>query len=178
MAFQVIPSYLSSHKYPEDFIQDAVVSHVWTQDLKLSRHIAMASNIENVVADFRDMVGHVDAILLARDDASMHLHFLKELLPLGLPVYVDKPLAHLLMLQKKFLVCKFFPVKYSHVLLFDMLTNFVLINNDCPRLVRLGRIVGITPKNWNTYSPHIIEPIRHFTLLTLTELIMKEVFNR
>ena len=175
--FPVIPSYLSSHKYPEDFIQDAVVSHVWTQDLNLSRHIAMASNIENVVADFRDMVGHVDAILLARDDASMHLHFLKELLPLGLPVYVDKPLALSIDAAKKILSLQVFPGQVFSCSALRYANELCIDQQRLSTLGALRRIVGITPKNWNTYSPHIIEPIRSFYSSYFDKVIMKEAFQ-
>ena len=91
--FPVIPRYLEKQKYPDDFIHEATVTHVWTQDRKLSEHIAKASNIANTVKNFEDLIGSVDAILLARDDAENHVYFAKPFLEAGIPIYIDKPLA-------------------------------------------------------------------------------------
>ena len=71
--FQAIPDYLAKHKFPEEQLQNATVTHVWTQDYENSKLISKASKIDNIVSQRSDMIGHVDAILLARDDYNMHL---------------------------------------------------------------------------------------------------------
>ena len=60
--FPAISRYLCEKNFPSDFIDNAFVTHVWTQDYSRSCHIALASNIRNVVTDFRDLIGEVDAI--------------------------------------------------------------------------------------------------------------------
>ncbi|MFH1644697.1 MAG: oxidoreductase, partial [bacterium] len=65
--FPVIPQYLSKQTFPKDSIKNAKVTHIWTQNKKLSEHIAKSSNIENIVNKKKDLIGKVDAILLARD---------------------------------------------------------------------------------------------------------------
>ena len=70
------------------------VSHIWTQDIKISRHIAKTTFIPNVVSNYEDMIGHVDGILLARDDAENHLEISKPFLMAGIPIFIDKPLAY------------------------------------------------------------------------------------
>ncbi|MBO6762609.1 MAG: gfo/Idh/MocA family oxidoreductase, partial [Roseivirga sp.] len=67
--FPVIPQYLSERSFPADAIKGAVVTHIWTQDEAVSRHIAKASKIQTVCQKMEDMIGQVDAVLLARDDA-------------------------------------------------------------------------------------------------------------
>ncbi len=91
--FQVIPRYLEKQKFPEDTIAEASVTHVWAQDKKIASHIAKATLIETVVDCYTDMIGHVDGVLLARDDAEMHYEFAAPFLKAGIPIYVDKPLA-------------------------------------------------------------------------------------
>lgn len=91
--FPVIPDYLSKQKFPEDCIKGASVTHIWTQDKNISTHVANASNIETVVDNMTDLIGNVDAILLARDDYQMHYEMAKPFLEAGLPIYIDKPLA-------------------------------------------------------------------------------------
>ena len=91
--FPVIPEYLSHQKFPDDCIPNAHVTHIWTQETEISRHVAAASNIPNVVGRAGDMIGQVDAILLARDDPENHYEMAKPFIEAGLPIYIDKPLA-------------------------------------------------------------------------------------
>ena len=44
--FPVIPEYLEQQTFPQDKIPNAEVTHIWTQDLKLSEHIAKATYIK------------------------------------------------------------------------------------------------------------------------------------
>src|SRR5947208_2431940 len=70
--FPVISEYLARQRFPEDAISGAQVTHVWTQDPAVSEHVARASRVRHVVADPSDMLGQIDALLLARDDAENH----------------------------------------------------------------------------------------------------------
>ena len=49
-------------------IEGVEVSHVWTQDRTISESIAESSGISVVADQLTDMIGHVDAIILGRDD--------------------------------------------------------------------------------------------------------------
>ena len=91
--FPVIPRYLEQQAWPESRIRDAEVVSVWTQDRKLSERVAKAAKIPQVVSDPENMIGTVDAVLLARDDPENHLELAAPYLNAGLPVYIDKPIA-------------------------------------------------------------------------------------
>ena len=87
--FPVIANYLSKQKFPEDTIQSASVTHVWTQDPQISKNISMFSSIPNIVKDFTDLVNCVDAVLLARDDAENHKYFASPFLKAGIPIFIE-----------------------------------------------------------------------------------------
>ncbi len=87
-----IPLYLNANRDTLG-IDDARVTHVWTQDKKLSGHIAAASLIDNIVDNAEDMIGQVDAVLLARDDPENHKAMAKPFIDAGVPIFIDKPLA-------------------------------------------------------------------------------------
>jgi len=91
--FQVIPRYLEKQQFPKDAIMEANVTHVWTQDIVLSNHLATAAHIANVVQHPEEMIGQVDGILLARDDSETHYELAAPFLKAGLPVYIDKPVC-------------------------------------------------------------------------------------
>ncbi|MCK5462854.1 MAG: Gfo/Idh/MocA family oxidoreductase [Bacteroidales bacterium] len=90
--FAGIPLYLEANSDTLG-IDGAQVTHIWTQDRKISEHIAMASGIEKVVDRAEEMIGQVNAILLARDDPEYHVTMAKPFIDADIPVFIDKPLA-------------------------------------------------------------------------------------
>ena len=74
--FSVIPRYLEKHKYPDDFIHEAQVTHVWTQDQKLSQHIARASKIACCLQIIKILLAPLMLFCL-RNDAENHSRFAK-----------------------------------------------------------------------------------------------------
>ncbi|MDD4050950.1 MAG: hypothetical protein PHR28_03480 [candidate division Zixibacteria bacterium] len=157
--FPVIPEYLGRQRFPDDSIAEATVTHIWTQERTISEHVARASRIPNVVDRYEDMIGQVDGILLARDDAENHLTMSEPFLRAGLPVYIDKPLA----LTRKEADRIYLRQKYDGQIFTCSALAFskelMLTPEDRARLGSIGRIEGSTMKDWPKYSPHIIEPV-------------------
>lgn len=90
--YPVIPVYLRANRSTLG-IDGARVTHVWTQDRARSAHVAKASHIETVCDRLEDMIGCVDAVLLARDDPEQHVAMAKPFIEAGVPIFIDKPLA-------------------------------------------------------------------------------------
>ena len=90
--FAGIPLYLEANSDTLG-IDGAQVTHIWTQDPKISEHIAVASGIEKVVDRAEEMIGQVNAVLLARDDPENHVDMAKPFLDADIPIFIDKPLA-------------------------------------------------------------------------------------
>ena len=153
--FPVIPEYLSRQQFPRDAIIDAEVTHIWTQDYKISEHIAKASFIPNIVTNYTDMIGDVDAILLARDDSETHYEYAKPFIEAGLPIYIDKPIAvsleetlRLYALEKyegQIFTCS--AMTYSPEL---------YLKSD---LGEIRYVEATVCKDWKKYSIHVIEPV-------------------
>ncbi len=74
-------------------VDNAKVSHIWTQEREMSEHIAKASLIDNIADDMEDMIGKVDAVILARDDPENHVVMAQPFLDADVPIFIDKPLA-------------------------------------------------------------------------------------
>jgi len=160
--FPVIPRYLEKHTYPDDFIHEATVTHVWTQDRKLSEHIAKASKIACAVKNFEDLIGSVDAVLLARDDANNHLFFAKPFLEEGIPIYIDKPLALSLNDANNLLDLQSYQGQIFSCSALSYADELVPDSSALASIGRIRSIVGITPKDWDKYAIHIIEPLLRF----------------
>jgi predicted dehydrogenase len=79
---------------PSEFGFEGVqVTHAWTQDQDVTRKLCAASKIAHAVGAPEDMIGNVDAVIIARDDHEQHLRLAHPFLSAGLHVFVDKPLA-------------------------------------------------------------------------------------
>lgn len=154
--FPVIPEYLSKQIFPNDSIKEATVTHIWTQDAKLSEHIAKASNIENIVENYTDMIGKVDAILLARDDALHHYEMAKPFIEAGLPIYIDKPLALNLNEAKKIYSLEKYTGQIFTCSAISYAKEFMFDKNNFGEIKYIEATID---KDWEKYSIHIIEPV-------------------
>lgn len=157
--YPVISDYLSQHSLPEESINGAKVTHVWTQERDISEHIAKSALIENVCESLDEFVSNVDAILLARDDVQSHFDLGLPLLASGKPIYFDKPIAHNL----KSLNTLFSAQKYEgQIFSCSALRYSKQLRLTDREKEALGEIVYINctvPNSWEKYSVHLIDPI-------------------
>ena len=87
-----IPVYLDANRDTLG-IDGAEVTHVWTQKREISESVAKAAMIQNIVDNAEEMIGQVDAVILARDDPENHVTMAKPFLDADVPLFIDKPLA-------------------------------------------------------------------------------------
>lgn len=157
--FPVIPRYLEKQRFPEDAIAEAQVTHIWAQENKIALHVANAALIPNVVERFTDMIGEVDGVLLARDDAETHLEFAAPFLDAGIPIYVDKPLALSVAEAKRLLDRQRFPGQLFSCSALRYAREFQLSGADLAQIGRLRHIHATVSKDWDKYAVHVIEPL-------------------
>lgn len=160
--FPVIPRYLERQTYPDSFIHDAKVTHVWTQDKGLSMHIAEASKIACAVENLEDLIDSVDAVLLARDDAENHLRFARPFLEAGLPIYIDKPLALALERADELLDLQSYSGQIFSCSALSYAEELIPNPSELASLGAIKSIIGFTPKDWDKYAVHVIEPLLRF----------------
>ena len=157
--FPAIPDYLARQRFPEDAIPDARVTMVWTEDRREAEHIARASRISEVASDFRDFIGRVDGVLLARDDAVNHPRFAVPFLEAGLPVYIDKPLALSVAAAERLFERETYA---GQIFACSALRYASELRLDDAARREIGEIVlveGVTAKDWDRYAVHLIEPV-------------------
>ncbi len=155
--YSVIPTYLNAEKYPNNFLGElAEVTHIWTQDAEISKQVAKFANIKHIVTNADEMIGKVDAILLARDDADNHLEMAKPFIEKGIPIFIDKPLSftlsnanaiYNLKKDKNQLIYTCSSIRFAKE--FDY-----TFNKDDYNFVE-----ATIMKDWNKYAVHIIEPV-------------------
>jgi len=91
--FELIKEYLPREHKNKNLLDSAKVTHIWTQDKQDSEDVAKVSLIPNIVDEYTDLIGKVDAVILARDDVENHLEMLKPFLEKKVPIFIDKQLV-------------------------------------------------------------------------------------
>ena len=91
-----IPAYLSKQP-PSNFgVPGAKVTCVCCtgyEGRERAEDIAKASLIPEVVDDPREMIGKVDAVIVATDEGSEHVERCRPFIEAGIPMFIDKPLV-------------------------------------------------------------------------------------
>jgi len=160
--FAGIPVYLAANRDTLG-IEGASVTHVWTQEPRLSEQIAAASLISHVVAKAEDMIGQVDAVLLARDDAENHLALAKPFIEAKVPIFIDKPLAASLADLAYFsdqvhsgrFIMSCSSMRYA--------AESRAVKTELASLGRIELVTAVSKKDWIKYGVHMLEAL--FALL-------------
>ena len=160
--FSTIPQYLSANRDTLG-IEGAQVTHVWTQDEALSRHIATAARIDHVAGRLEDLAGCVDAVLLARDDPENHVAMARPFLEAGIPLFIDKPLAFcpedLDYFARQHAAGRFLMSCSS----FRYAAEHDPLRPELPSLGSIELAVAVGKKDWPKYGVHMLEGL--FALL-------------
>jgi len=158
--FPAIPAYLLLENYETMGIPGAHVDYVCCNDRKDAEHVAKLSLIPNVVDRPEDMLGKVDAVIIATDIGSEHVERAKPFIEANIPLFIDKPLCdnrkdpeyftalfeagYPLLSSSSMRYCKEFQSYYG-----GRTTEL----GDL-RLIQYGM-----PKKWETYGIHSLEAI-------------------
>lgn len=157
--FPVIPRYLERQQFPRDAIPVAKVTHVWAQDPKVARHISEATRIPHVVDRYEDLIGQVDAVLLARDDAETHLGFATPFLKAGVPIYIDKPLALTRDIARALIDLQCYPGQLFSCSALRYAKELTITAQQREALGEIRYVHAVVPKDWNKYAIHVIDPV-------------------
>jgi len=161
--FPVIPRYLEKEP-PESFgVRNAKVTHVWTDDPADAIKVAKASKVPNVVEKPEDVIGHVDAVIVATDKGNEHVWRARPFIEAGLPVFIDKPLADNVDDLKVF--CKWVKegariMSSSSLRYTKEYIPYFMSTNELGEL----RYINMTMnKSWERYGIHALEPVYRLT---------------
>ena len=91
--YAAIIDYISKEPENNLGIENAEVTHVWTDDPQDAKHVSEVAEIKNVVSDPKDVIGKVDAVLVATDIGSEHVKRCQPFIDADIPIFVDKPLC-------------------------------------------------------------------------------------
>jgi predicted dehydrogenase len=137
----------------------ARVTYVWTQDRAISESIAKAASIPNIADEMVDMIGDIDAVILARDDPENHKEMARPFIEAGIPIFIDKPLAYsrddLQWFSAQSEAGKFImscsSMRYAN--------EARIAAQELHTLGQLELVTAVGKKDWKKYGVHLLEAI-------------------
>jgi predicted dehydrogenase len=91
--YPVIREYIAKQPPGTLGIPGARVTHVWTDDPADAEQVARVAYIPNIAKRAEDVIGEVDAVLIATDKGHEHVARARPFVEAGVPVFIDKPLC-------------------------------------------------------------------------------------
>lgn len=157
--YPVIPVYLGAQPPGSVRIPSAQVTHLWTDTPAEAADLAAAALIPNIVKHPEDVIGQVDAVMIATDDGFDHTRRARPFIEAGLPVFVDKPLATSVEELRTFMAWE---RAGARILSSSGLRYAAELDACIARLGDLGElrwVTGVTCKTWERYGIHLLEPL-------------------
>lgn len=158
LGFPAVATYLEANRHTLG-LPSARVTHVWSQDRKCTEQIALSAAIPHLVEDATEMIGQVDAVILARDDAENHREMAKPFIDAGVPIFIDKPLCNSVEdlnyftkeVSKGRLIMSCSSMRYAG----ECMTAKAELN----LLGKIELVTAVGKKDWTKYGVHMLEAI-------------------
>lgn len=159
--FAGIPAYLNKEPTEGLTIPGAQVTHIHCAGKGgfTAEHVAKCSLIPQVVASPEDVIGEVDAVIVATDIGGEHVERARPFIEAGLPVFVDKPLADNTPDLRTFnqWVADGRAIMSSSSMRYTK--EFMPFRQSTHNLGELRFASITTAKSWETYGIHALEAI-------------------
>ena len=154
-----IPKYLGAAGREALGIPGAQVTHVWCDDPADSAKVARASCIPHVAARPEDVLGQVDAAIIATDKGWEHVDRARPFIEAGLPVFIDKPLADCEDHLRQFVAWQAAgkPLLSTSGLRYS--PEFAAAGAQLAELGQLRLVTMTTSKSWERYGIHALEAV-------------------
>lgn len=154
-----IPRYLNAQPAGQVKVAGAQVTHLWTDDAAAAPAVARAARIPNIVCRPEEVLGHVDAVMIATDDGLDHARRARIFIEAGVPVFVDKPLATSVADLRTFISWQKTGARFLSSSGLRYAPELDALVARLPELGDIRWVSGVTCKTWDRYSIHIIEPV-------------------
>ncbi len=159
--YPAIPTYLNKQPEATLTIPGAKVTHVCCtgEGEFTAEHVAACANIPNVVTSPEEVIGHVDAVIIATDIGSEHVERCRPFVEAGVPIFVDKPMvdnpADLAVFDQW--IEQGSPILSSSSMRYTK--EFLPYRMSTHNLGQLKLVTMSMAKYWETYGIHAIEAI-------------------
>lgn len=161
--YPVIKDYIAKQPPGTLGIPGAKVTHVWTDDPADAVQVAAVAHIPNIVERAEDVIGEVDAVLIATDKGFEHVERARPFIEAGVPVFIDKPLCDNRLDLATFSkwVAGGKPLISSSAMRFAK--EYVPYHRATHALGQLRHVSATMAKSWEAYGIHALETVYPIT---------------
>ena len=157
--YPAINDYLSKQPPETLGISGVKVTHIWTDDPDDAKKVAAASFIPNIVKNAEDVIGKVDAVIIATDKGNEHVERCRPFVEAGLPIFVDKPLTDNTKDLQTFIKWVDNGKNIMSSSCMRYAKEFMPYRLSTAELGDLRYISITTPKSWERYGIHALEAV-------------------
>nr|WP_217598179.1 Gfo/Idh/MocA family oxidoreductase [Oceanicola granulosus] len=161
--YAVIRSYIARQPVETLGIPGVEVTHVCCDDPADAEQVARVARIANVVSRPEDVIGQVDAVIVATDIGGEHVARARPFVEAGLPVFIDKPLCDSRDDLRRFSrwIDAGRPILSSSAMRYAK--EFAPYHRATHEFGRLRHVSMTMAKSWETYGIHALEAIMPIT---------------
>lgn len=159
--YPAIPVYLNKQPESTLTISGAKVTYICCtgEGEFAAEHVAACSKIPNVVDKPEDVIGKVDAVIVATDIGSEHVERCRPFVEAGIPIFVDKPMVD----NAEDLAVFDQWIEQGHWILsgssMRYVKEFLPYRLSTHNLGRINLVTMSMAKYWETYGIHALEAV-------------------
>lgn len=160
--FPVIPVYLGKQPPETLGIPGAKITCICCTgyaEREEAEHIARAALIPEVLDDPTEMIGKVDAVIVATDDGNEHIERCRPFVEAGIPMFIDKPLVNTEEDLRTFLKWRKEGAKFISSSCMRYAKEYEPYYANHYELGKLFYICSPMPKKFENYGIHALEAI-------------------
>lgn len=157
--FPSIYVYLEKQPKSTFGIPGAKVTHIWCDHKSDAEQIQRCSLIDHVVDQPEEMIGLVDAVIIATDIGSEHINRCQPFIEAGVPLFIDKPLVDQQHDLRQFYKWKKAGGRFISSSSMRYSKELEPYYRSTFELGKLRYIGAYSPKKWETYGIHCLEAI-------------------
>jgi predicted dehydrogenase len=155
--YPAIPQYLGAQPEKALGIPGAQVTHVWCDDPADGLRVARAACIPHVVKRPEDVLGQVDAVIIATDKGWEHADRARPFVEAGLPLFVDKPLVDRCEDLRQFVAWQAQGRPIMSTSCMRYCREFAALRGRLDEVGQLRLITVTMSKSWERYGIHALE---------------------
>ncbi|MBR2861674.1 MAG: Gfo/Idh/MocA family oxidoreductase [Clostridia bacterium] len=163
--FPVIPRYLEKQPKSTIGIEGAHITHICCtgfEGYERAQHVAKAAKIPNVCTHPEEMIGEIDAVIVATDVGSEHVERCRPFIEAGIPMFIDKPMVDNEEDLKTFIQWRKNGAKFISSSSMRYTKTYEAYYDKHYELGDLVYILSPMPKKYETYGIHALEAMYPF----------------
>jgi predicted dehydrogenase len=158
--YPVIPQYLGAEPRENLGIPGAKVTHVWCDDRADAARVARAVGIPCIADRAEDVIGKVDAAIIATDRGWEHVDRARPLIEAGIPLFIDKPLCDCEDHLRQFVAWQKEGKPLLSTSCMRYAREYAAVREQMSAAVGEPRLITMTtPKTWERYGIHALEGV-------------------